>query len=112
MHPPWASAPLRLQVVLLEEEWGDWLAGQRQMDAAVNHFIEAGAAVKAIEAALAARQFPKAAGAPWTSAGRRVGDQTGRQVAGRRAGGQTGRQAGRQAGMHRRASPRHGWLIG
>ncbi|KAI8469208.1 MAG: intraflagellar protein IFT172 [Monoraphidium minutum] len=50
------------QVVALEEEWGDWLAGQRQMDAAIHHFIEAGAAGKAVEAALAARQFPKAAG--------------------------------------------------
>ncbi|KIZ07625.1 Intraflagellar transport protein [Monoraphidium neglectum] len=50
------------QVIVLEEEWGDWLASQRQMDAAINHFIEAGVAAKAIEAALAARQFPKAAG--------------------------------------------------
>lgn len=49
---------------MLEEEWGDWLASQRQMDAAINHFIEAGVAAKAIEAALAARQFPKAAGEP------------------------------------------------
>lgn len=48
---------------MLEEEWGDWLAAQRQMDAAVNHFIEAGVATKAIDAALAAGQFPKAAGA-------------------------------------------------
>lgn len=57
----------RTQVVVLEEEWGDWLASQRQMDAAINHFIEAGVAVKAIEAALAARQFPKAAGETWRS---------------------------------------------
>jgi hypothetical protein len=49
-------------VIVLEEEWGDWLAGQRQLDAAVNHFIEAGATVKAIEAALADRQCAKAAG--------------------------------------------------
>lgn len=49
---------------MLEERWGDWLVAQRQMDAAVAHFIEAGAALKAIEAALAARQFAKAAGAP------------------------------------------------
>jgi len=50
------------QVVALEEAWGDWLVAQRQMDAAVNHFIEAGVVLKAIEAALGARQFPKAAG--------------------------------------------------
>ena len=49
-------------VIDVEEEWGDWLASQRQNDAAVNHFIEAGQTVKAIEAALAARQFGKAAG--------------------------------------------------
>eukprot|EP00878_Enallax_costatus_P040062 GHUV01046039.1.p1 GENE.GHUV01046039.1~~GHUV01046039.1.p1 ORF type:complete len:267 (+),score=86.37 GHUV01046039.1:352-1152(+) len=49
-------------VVTLEEEWGDWLASQKQMDAAINHFIEAGSTLKAIEAAIAARQFTKAAG--------------------------------------------------
>ncbi len=57
---------------MLEERWGDWLASQRQMDAAVNHFIEAGVAVKAIEAALEARQFPKAAGG-WICFGLGVG---------------------------------------
>jgi hypothetical protein len=50
-------------VITLEEEWGDWLASQKQMDAAINHFIEAGVTLKAIEAAIAARQFAKAAGA-------------------------------------------------
>lgn len=49
-------------VIALEEEWGDWLASQKQMDAAINHYIEAGVTLKAIEAAIAARQFPKAAG--------------------------------------------------
>lgn len=49
-------------VITLEEEWGDWLASQKQMDAAINHFIEAGNTLKAIEAAIAARQFTKAAG--------------------------------------------------
>lgn len=49
-------------VITLEEEWGDWLASQKQMDAAINHFIEAGVTIKAIEAAIAARQFTKAAG--------------------------------------------------
>ena len=29
-------------VVKLEEEWGDWLVHQKQLDAAINHFIEAG----------------------------------------------------------------------
>jgi len=29
-------------VVKLEEEWGDHLVGQKQLDAAINHFIEAG----------------------------------------------------------------------
>jgi hypothetical protein len=49
-------------VITLEEEWGDWLSSQKQMDAAINHFIEAGSTLKAIEAAIAARQFTKAAG--------------------------------------------------
>lgn len=46
----------------LEEAWGDWLMGQKQVDAAINHFVEAGQSIKAIEAALTARQLPKAAG--------------------------------------------------
>lgn len=50
------------EVIRIEEEWGDWLMGQKQMDAAINHFIEAGNSVKAIEAALQCRQFVKAAG--------------------------------------------------
>ena len=29
-------------VISLEEEWGDHLAGQQQMDAAISHYIEAG----------------------------------------------------------------------
>ena len=28
-------------VVKLEEEWGDYLVSQKQLDAAINHFIEA-----------------------------------------------------------------------
>jgi intraflagellar transport protein 172 len=47
-------------VVQLEEEWGDWLVNQRNMDAAINHYIEAGATVKAIDAAMSARQWLKA----------------------------------------------------
>ncbi|XP_053736543.1 intraflagellar transport protein 172 homolog [Synchiropus splendidus] len=48
------------EVVKLEEAWGDYLVQQRQMDAAINHFIEAGCSTKAIEAAIAARQWKKA----------------------------------------------------
>ncbi|XP_053193415.1 LOW QUALITY PROTEIN: intraflagellar transport protein 172 homolog [Scomber japonicus] len=48
------------EVVKLEEAWGDYLVQQKQMDAAINHFIEAGCSVKAIEAAIAARQWKKA----------------------------------------------------
>lgn len=29
-------------VVKLEEEWGDYLVQQKQLDGAINHFIEAG----------------------------------------------------------------------
>jgi intraflagellar transport protein 172 len=49
-------------VITLEEEWGDWLSSQKQMDAAINHYIEAGCTIKAIEAAIADRQCVKAAG--------------------------------------------------
>ncbi|XP_039273606.2 intraflagellar transport protein 172 homolog [Styela clava] len=47
-------------VVRLEEEWGDHLSSQKQLDAAINHYIEAGATEKAVEAAIGARQFRKA----------------------------------------------------
>eukprot|EP00928_Gymnodinium_smaydae_P061483 TRINITY_DN45540_c0_g1_i1.p1 TRINITY_DN45540_c0_g1~~TRINITY_DN45540_c0_g1_i1.p1 ORF type:complete len:1813 (+),score=398.59 TRINITY_DN45540_c0_g1_i1:155-5440(+) len=47
-------------VVQLEEEWGDWLVAQRQVDAAINHYIEAGCSTKAIDAAMSARQWHKA----------------------------------------------------
>jgi intraflagellar transport protein 172 len=49
-------------VVDLEEEWGEWLMAAGQTDAAINHFIEAGQSIKALEAAVRARQFGKAAG--------------------------------------------------
>lgn len=48
------------EVVQLEEEWGDWLVSKRQMDAAISHYIEAGATVKALDAAVAAKQWKKA----------------------------------------------------
>merc|ERR1719181_348821 len=47
-------------VVRLEEEWGDWLVSQHQVDAAINHYIEAGCSTKAIDAAMSARQWHKA----------------------------------------------------
>ena len=39
---------------------GDHLVAQKQLDAAINHYIEAGVSVKAIEAAIQARQWNKA----------------------------------------------------
>ena len=48
------------EVVRLEEEWGDSLAGSKQLDAAINHYIEAGKTVKALDAAITARQWKKA----------------------------------------------------
>lgn len=48
------------QVVELEEEWGDSLVENKQSDAAINHFIEAGCTKKALEAAVSARQWKKA----------------------------------------------------
>ncbi|XP_071962115.1 intraflagellar transport protein 172 homolog [Antedon mediterranea] len=47
-------------VVKLEEEWGSYLVSQKQMDAAINHFIEAGCSEKAIEAAIHSHQWNKA----------------------------------------------------
>mmetsp|Transcript_2625 Transcript_2625/g.6756 ORF Transcript_2625/g.6756 Transcript_2625/m.6756 type:complete len:1758 (-) Transcript_2625:76-5349(-) len=47
-------------VVQLEQEWGDWLVSQCQVDAAINHYIEAGCSAKAIDAAMTARQWHKA----------------------------------------------------
>ncbi|KAK9531238.1 hypothetical protein VZT92_010676 [Zoarces viviparus] len=48
------------EVVKLEEAWGEYLVQQKQMDAAINHFIEAGCSLKAIKAAIAAHQWKKA----------------------------------------------------
>uniref|UniRef100_A0A8D0F765 IFT80/172/WDR35 TPR domain-containing protein n=1 Tax=Strix occidentalis caurina TaxID=311401 RepID=A0A8D0F765_STROC len=48
------------EVVQLEEAWGDHLVQQKQLDAAINHYIEARCSIKAIEAALGARQWKKA----------------------------------------------------
>uniref|UniRef100_A0A8B9J8B1 Intraflagellar transport 172 n=1 Tax=Astyanax mexicanus TaxID=7994 RepID=A0A8B9J8B1_ASTMX len=48
------------EVVNLEEAWGDYLVQQKQMDAAINHYIEAGCSFKAVESAIGARQWKKA----------------------------------------------------
>jgi len=48
-------------VVELEQLWGDHLVAQKNADAAINHYTEAGAYVKAIEAAISCRQMLKAA---------------------------------------------------
>lgn len=48
------------EVVRLEDEWGDYLTSQKQLDAAINHYIEAGSTEKAVEAAIGSQQFRKA----------------------------------------------------
>jgi intraflagellar transport protein 172 len=48
------------RVVELQEQWGDYLVMQKQIDMAINHFIEAKVYKKAIEAALNARQYQRA----------------------------------------------------
>ncbi|XP_063770977.1 intraflagellar transport protein 172 homolog isoform X3 [Pseudophryne corroboree] len=55
-----ARAAFPAEVVKLEESWGDYLVQQKQLDAAINHYIEAGCSVKAIDAAIGARQWKKA----------------------------------------------------
>ncbi|PFH32230.1 putative intraflagellar transport protein [Besnoitia besnoiti] len=47
-------------VIELEEAWAQSLLAENQPEAAVNHFIEAGSTVKAIEASLEAKQWKKA----------------------------------------------------
>lgn len=48
------------KVVRLEEAWGDYLERNKQVDMAINHYIEANVHTKAIEAALNSRQWAKA----------------------------------------------------
>lgn len=48
------------KVTSLEEEWGDSLVENRQLDAAINHFIEAGRTRKALDSAVGAKQWKKA----------------------------------------------------
>lgn len=47
-------------MVELEEQWGDSLVETKQLDAAISHYIEAGATLKALDAAVAAKQWKKA----------------------------------------------------
>lgn len=48
------------KVVDLQEQWGDYLVSQKQIDMAINHYIEAKNHQKAIEAAMNARQYSRA----------------------------------------------------
>lgn len=48
------------KVVELQEHWGNYLVSQKQVDMAINHYIEAKVFQKAIEAALNARQYSRA----------------------------------------------------
>lgn len=48
------------EIKKLEEQWGDCLTESKQLDAAINHYIEAGKTVKALEAAVNGRLWKKA----------------------------------------------------
>lgn len=48
------------RVLQLEEACGDWLVGQKQFDAAINHYIEANRAGKAVDAAIQSHQWKRA----------------------------------------------------
>ncbi|XP_015905887.1 intraflagellar transport protein 172 homolog [Parasteatoda tepidariorum] len=48
------------EVIHLEEEWGDHLVSIKQLEAAINHYIEAGKSVKALDAAINAKLWKKA----------------------------------------------------
>lgn len=48
------------EVIHLEEEWGDHLTSIKQLEAAINHYIEAGKSVKALDAAINAKLWKKA----------------------------------------------------
>ncbi len=49
------------EVVELEECWGDYLVQRKQVDMAINHYVQAGASIKAINACFESRQFVQAA---------------------------------------------------
>lgn len=44
----------------LEEEFGDWLCSTKQMDTAINHFLQAKAYSKAVDASMKSSQYGKA----------------------------------------------------
>lgn len=44
-------------VVNLEEEWGDYHVSQKQYDLAIPHYKQAGIFIKAVEAAIKAKQW-------------------------------------------------------
>ena len=47
------------EVINLEEQWGDYLVSIKQVEAAINHYIEAGQSIKAMEAAINSKQVIK-----------------------------------------------------
>lgn len=49
------------EVNTISEEYGDYLVSVKQMDAAINYFMDCGASLKAINAAMECRHFSKAA---------------------------------------------------
>jgi intraflagellar transport protein 172 len=48
------------QVINLEEEWGNWLVSQKQLDLAIEHYVQARIFPKAVEAAIASRKWNRA----------------------------------------------------
>ena len=62
MHPATCNLHMHVcrcqgrDVVELEQLWGDHLVAQKNPDAAINHYTEAGSYVKAIDAAISCRQ--------------------------------------------------------
>ncbi|KAI5074597.1 hypothetical protein GOP47_0010558, partial [Adiantum capillus-veneris] len=55
-----AQRQSKKDVVKIQEEWGDYLVSKNEMEEAVNHYLEAGCQLKAIESAIAAHQWSKA----------------------------------------------------
>lgn len=55
-----ARRAFQSHVVELEEQWGDWLVSQKQLDLSIEHYVQAGIFTKAIEAALNARKWNRA----------------------------------------------------
>jgi intraflagellar transport protein 172 len=55
-----ARREFQSHVVELEEQWGDWLVSQKQVDQSIEHYVQASNFNKAIEAALQARKWNRA----------------------------------------------------